>query len=328
MPKAEEAPPTPPAPEAEEEPMYDEDSDEECKGLSANRSRRLKIVRLKLQGVESMLGVTDAGWEPGLPTGWIMQHDAKGAAGASFLAPNGARFPTLAAALASLPATVAEGPGVGSNLTVWYEEGKKRTADPVPYTGIVVQRTEGAARGQSRFQVLFDEGSADWVDCHEDEWAWGKHSGPRPGPFSDDRLDLAAAAEDSPKPKAKTQKAAKPPKSGGAATSASAASASASTAPAAKSPSVAAAAAAVAAAAATAAQGSVAGHGEPSNGAAEHGGSSTPVPAPAPAPAPAGTNSKARSGAAAAAQVVAAAAAAAAAAGRKRPTEPPDMMTY
>ena len=54
--------------------MADED-EEECHGLSANRSRRLKIVRLKLQGVESVLGMTESGFEPGLPQGWMMQHE-------------------------------------------------------------------------------------------------------------------------------------------------------------------------------------------------------------------------------------------------------------
>ena len=163
----------------------EEEEDEECKGLSANRSRRLKIVRLKLQGVESVLGMTDAGFEPGLPRGWMMQHAQSGKkneqTSTTYVSPSGARFPTLAAALGSLPANQRDAPGVGSSITVWYEEGKKRSADPVPYTGMVVQRTDGVERGQARLQVLFDEGSTDWVDCREDEWAWGKHSGPRPG---------------------------------------------------------------------------------------------------------------------------------------------------
>ena len=147
----------------------EEESEEECKGLSAQRSRRLKIVRLKLQGVETVLGMTDAGFEPGLPPGWAMQHEGKKNDSATFLSPGGERFRKLADALATLPANRAPAPGVGSSITVWYMEGKKRSEDPVPYTGKVVQRTDGGAARQGSFQVLFDEGEADWVRGRMDE---------------------------------------------------------------------------------------------------------------------------------------------------------------
>lgn len=177
----------------------EEDSDEECKGLSAARSRRLKLVRLKLQGVETVLGMTDAGFEPGLPPGWAMQHEqGKKNDSATFLSPGGERFRKLADALGSLPANQVPAPGVGSNITVWYMEGKK-TADPVPYTGKVVQRTDGGASRRGSFQVLFDEGEADWVDCLEDEWAWGKHTGSRPIPYSSMATE-DTTEEDPPKP--------------------------------------------------------------------------------------------------------------------------------
>ena len=87
----------------------EEESKEECKGLSAQRSRRLKIVRLKLQGVETVLGMTDAGFEPGLPPGWAMQHEGKKNDSATFLSPGGERFRKLADALATLPANRAPG---------------------------------------------------------------------------------------------------------------------------------------------------------------------------------------------------------------------------
>ena len=180
----------------------EEDSDEECKGLSAARSRRLKLVRLKLQGVETVLGMTDAGFEPGLPPGWAMQHEqGKKNDSATFLSPGGERFRKLADALGSLPANQVPAPGVGSNITVWYMEGKKRSEDPVPYTGKVVQRTDGGASRKGSFQVLFDEGEADWVDCLEDEWAWGKHTGSRPIPYSS--MATEDTKEEEPKPKSR-----------------------------------------------------------------------------------------------------------------------------
>jgi hypothetical protein len=180
----------------------EEDSEEECKGLSAQRSRRLKLVRLKLQGVETVLGMTDAGFEPGLPPGWAMQHEqGKKNDSATFLSPGGERFRKLADALGSLPANQVPAPGVGSSITVWYMEGKKRSEDPVPYTGKVVQRTDGGTSSRGSFQVLFDEGEADWVDCLEDEWAWGKHTGSRPIPYSS--MATEDTTEEAPKPRAR-----------------------------------------------------------------------------------------------------------------------------
>ena len=166
-PKAEEPPP--------DEPVAAEDSDEECKGLAADRSRRLKVVRLKLQGVDCKdVGEMPEGWEAGLPPGWTIRNEKYGLEGAIFISPRGEKFASLPEAIMTLPPASRHAPGVGSPITIWYQEGKKEKR-VTPYTAIVVRISQFG-----QMEVRFDEGSKDWVDHAEDEWAWGRHAGPPP----------------------------------------------------------------------------------------------------------------------------------------------------
>ena len=165
-PKAEEPPP--------DEPVAAEDSDEEC------RPRRRPLPkaqgrRLKLQGVDCKdVGEMPEGWEAGLPPGWTIRNEKYGLEGAIFISPRGEKFASLPEAIMTLPPASRHAPGVGSPITIWYQEGKKEKR-VTPYTAIVVRISQFG-----QMEVRFDEGSKDWVDHAEDEWAWGRHAGPPP----------------------------------------------------------------------------------------------------------------------------------------------------
>ena len=132
-------------------------------------------MRLKLQGVDCKdVGEMPEGWEAGLPPGWTIRNEKYGLEGAIFISPRGEKFASLPEAIMTLPPASRHAPGVGSPITIWYQEGKKEKR-VTPYTAIVVRISQFG-----QMEVRFDEGSKDWVDHAEDEWAWGRHAGPPP----------------------------------------------------------------------------------------------------------------------------------------------------